>query len=84
MDLQKTNTSNNALSEKKKILRKVSGSVCYAIFHKFFSINQLITLYCTHSCSKINYNNENLECWLPGITMGASGAMLTFFYSSWL
>ena len=41
MDLQKTNTSNNALSEKKKILRKVSGSVCYAIFHKFF-FNQSI------------------------------------------
>ena len=34
---------------------------------------------CTHSCSKITYNNENikskkLEKWLPGITMGASGA----------
>ena len=42
MDLQKTNTSTNALSEKKKkILRKVSGSVCYTIFHKFF-FNQSI------------------------------------------
>ena len=44
MDLQKTNTSNNALSKKKKILRKVSGSVRYAIFHlnfKFF-FNQSI------------------------------------------
>ena len=34
---------------------------------------------CTHSCSKIQYNDENikskkLEYWLPGISMGASKA----------
>ena len=43
------------------------------------SSQQQQSLFCTHSCSKINYDNENikskkLEYWLPGITMGASRA----------